>query len=40
MSKALCYLERNQFEEATKSLLEVDRQGLEAALAMGINVPA
>lgn len=39
MSKALSLLEKNQFEEATKALLEIDRQGLETALAMGINVP-
>lgn len=39
MSKALTYLEKNNFEDATKSLLDIDRQGLETALAMGINIP-
>lgn len=39
MSKALSLLEKNNFEDATKALLDIDRQGLETALAMGINIP-
>jgi len=39
MSKALALLEKNNFEEATKALMDIDRQGLETALAMGINIP-
>lgn len=40
MSKALTLLDKNQFEDATKALMDIDRQGLETALAMGINIPA
>ena len=39
MSKALYQLDKNDFEEATKTMRDIDRIGLESALAMGINVP-
>lgn len=40
MSMALTLLKKNNFEEATEVMCRVDREGLESALALGINVPA
>ncbi|ESU45551.1 Putative TPR repeat family protein [Giardia duodenalis] len=39
MSMALTLLKRNEFEKATDIMLRIDREGLESALALGINVP-
>ncbi|KAH0571209.1 Intraflagellar transport protein 88 [Spironucleus salmonicida] len=39
MSKALYLLENNNFEQATTTMMDIDRIGLESALSMGINVP-
>lgn len=39
MSKALMLLNKGLFEDASKAMHDIDREGLETALAMGINVP-
>lgn len=39
MSKALSLLRHNEFDAATRCMQAVDQEGLESALALGINVP-